>query len=409
MRTPEQEKELDRYLQHECAYLGAEGIAQLLQRRPEEKRYFREQVESDKLKACLLRRVKVVGALGPLFVPHALAPDSAPSQTEARRPFQGYWSSHEAGIRAEVLPRNPYFREDAAVVRRVLGLPGSGLEPVPGEAISRDYWWWKEWEPLHVGSLADLWETVHEAKAGGKAYRGPEFPPFLPQAIREYGASPDLVPHADQAPPWLLKNPQFPWGQPAEYRSEMPLHRFVAVLLHRYGLPPRLFDSVRHYLFSNQVDDLKPPPGWPLGISGLSPGVEFVRQPDGSRYTITLTVQGIDAFTTREEWVKIWNKMVAPAQRSWQGDMAQIEFRQQHGRFPNLSEEYPTLRQKLRQRAKPPFTRPNRYLPLWERMQERRLTLDEALKELDPYGEHLDRRNARRGVKRLEELMRPTD
>ncbi len=298
---------LDAYLRREYAYLGSEGVEELLRRTPQEKQYLKSLIEREKLQDCLLRRARLFGSLGPPFLPKALTPGPKRPEEEAQRPFVGRYSSHEAGIRASLLPDNLYFAQDAVVVREVLGLPTDGVQGVLMEAIPKAYWWWKEQAPLDVPLLANLWEEIHEARAEKKPYTGPDLPQFVPSFLRDYLASDNLIPHADQAAAWLDGEQEFRWGQPPGYKGTLPLHRFAAKLLDRYGLPPQLFDPVCRYLFSHQVEDLKPVlKSHPLHDTGLSPRLEFVRPPGGGYYSIALTVQGIDTFTTYQEWKAVW-------------------------------------------------------------------------------------------------------
>ncbi len=87
-------------------------------------------------------------------------------------------------------------------------------------------------------------------------------------------------------------------------------------------------------------------------------------------------------------------------------DQKQIEFRQRHGWFPK-EDEYNALRRELGPRSKPPFKRYEQYLPVWKLVKGRNLTVDQALGELARCSQEFDRRDAQRGVKRLEELMSP--
>lgn len=265
------EQVLDVYLQQEYGYLGPAELAGLLTRNPAEKRYLQGMAEQRKLTGCIFRYSQVMGALGPPFLPQALQPGSVLSQPEAKRPFEGRYSSHEAGIRAQLLPDNLYFSNDAAVVRQVLGLPCTGVAEVAVEVIPKEYWWWREVAPLNVGLLSDLWEEIHVAKVKGTPYKGPELPPFVPEFLRDYLNASDPVPDARGAPVWLNRQPEFPWGPPVGYDETLPLHHFAGVLLYRYGLPPRLFGRVRRYFFSNSLEDLALPENHPLQSSGLTP------------------------------------------------------------------------------------------------------------------------------------------
>ena len=122
--------------------------------------------------------------------------------------------------------------------------------------------------------------------------------------------------------------------------------------------------------------------------------------------SMTITIEGIDAFTTAQEFKDIFDNFVVPAQKSWRINLAQIKFRQKNGRFPN-GEEYEKLKKNLRRRVKAPFTNASIYLPLWKRMYERRCSFRKALRDLKLLGDSFDRRNAQRGIRRLNQLLRP--
>ena len=125
----------------------------------------------------------------------------------------------------------------------------------------------------------------------------------------------------------------------------------------------------------------------------------------------TITIQGIDAFTTAKEFSDIFENFIVPFQTSWRLDLAQIDFKQKHGRFPNL-DECESLRKKLPQPHKPPFERPVKHLPVWKYMHAKNVSVDkavEALEAVNEEGRSIDCRNARRGVKKLDQLMKPVD
>ncbi len=123
-------------------------------------------------------------------------------------------------------------------------------------------------------------------------------------------------------------------------------------------------------------------------------------------HTLTITVQGVDAFTTPDDWQSIWKDYIEPEQERWRQRVAQEQFKELTGRYPTL-EEYQVLEARVKPPAKRPFTFPVTYLPVWERMKRGSLPVDRALHELEREGKQFDRRNALRGVKRLEELMQP--
>lgn len=164
---------------------------------------------------------------------------------------------------------------------------------------------------------------------------------------------------------------------------------------------------MRTYLFSNRQEDLAGARGDPLQGTGLSTQMEFVRQPGPyGQSSITLTVQGVDACTTAREWEQVWETLVVPVQNAWRLYAAQVDFQQRHRQFPNEA-AYQRLKRTLGRRPKPPFSIAQAYLPLWQRMREKCISFDKALGELRAEGKPFDRRNAQRGIIRLEALMRP--
>ncbi len=398
----DRQQQLHDYLRREYSYLGERGLEALLRLPLQRKLAAKAEIEQAKVKG--LYRFYVTGSL---------APPVSPETRGGKRAFVARYSSYEAGLRARLLPHNVYFIEDAAAVRQVLGLPTAGIEPVPPGRIPKTRWWWLEQAPLDVGLLSNAWEAIHAAKARNTAYTGPELPRFIPHFLRAYLGGKDAVLRPSLAPEWLKGKPEFLWGRPPRYQDDLPLHRFVAVLLDRYGLPPGLFWRVRRYLFSHDAGDLGPrvpdPPPKKLDVPVLLPSVEFIpqRTPGGvTVHTLTITVQGIDAFTTPDDWKSIWKDYIAPVQQTWRQRVAQEKFKESTGRYPTL-EEYQVLEARLKPPTKRPFTFPVTYLPVWERMKRDSLPVDRALHDLEREDKQFDRRNARRGVKRLEELMQP--
>ncbi len=398
--SSDRHQQLHDYLRLEYSYLGERELKRLLRLPLKRKLAAKAEIEQVKVKG--LYRYHVTGLL---------APPVSPETRGRKRAFAARYSSYEAALRARLLPHNVYFIEDAAVVRRVLDLPPAGIEPVPPGRIPKTYWWWLEQAPLDVGLLSNAWEAIHAARARNTAYTGPELPRFIPCFLRAYLAGKDAVLRPSLAPEWLEREPEFLWGRPPGYQDDLPLHRFVAVLLNRYGLPPGLFWRVRRFLFSHDAGDLgsrvPDPPPKKLDVPVLLASVEFIpqRTPGGvTVHTLTITVQGIDAFTTPDDWQSIWKDYIAPVQQTWRQRVAQEQFKELTGRYPTL-EEYQGLR--LKPPAKRPFTFPVTYLPVWERMKRDSVPVDRALHELEREDKWFDRRNALRGVKRLEELMQP--
>jgi len=400
---------LNDYLSRNYADLGAKGIARLLRNSPSEKLYYKGMCEHSKIMSSLMREAHILRPLGPPFLPGSLTPGGRLSDDQARRPFNDSFASREAGIRAQLLRDNPYFADDVALVRVVLDIPVQGIEEVPAAEIPNEYLWWHEFAPLGARLLSNLWEEVHTAKAQGETYQGPELPDFMPKFLRNYQAQRRAVPHARKAPEWLNENPGFPLGQPAGYDEGLPLHRYLGILLYRYGLPPRLFGKVRTYLFSNSEKDLSPRPGDPLEGTGLSVSIEYSQPAEtNSSSSLTAIIQGIDAFTTAQEFENIFQHLIVPAQSRWRLELAQIDFSQKYGRFPT-EEEFAGLKRRLKPRARLPFTKPVTYLPLWKYMHKNMISLDKALGTSEMMEYHFDRRNAQDAVRRLEQLMKPVD
>jgi len=230
---------LDAYLSREYANLGGDFLASI--KTVDNKLHLKRTREHLKIWSSLSRQAHIVCELTPSFTPEWATLGRDLTDAEARRPFDDRFAGREAGIRAGLLPDNPYFADDAALVREVLGLPSEGIKAVPATDIPKEYGWWREFAPLGVRLLSSLWEDIHIAKVKGESYRGPELPAFIPNFLRDYLAVNKSVPRDDKAPEWLNNDPQLPWGRPAGYREDLPLHRYLGTLLYRYGLPPRLF------------------------------------------------------------------------------------------------------------------------------------------------------------------------
>jgi hypothetical protein len=392
-------EELDRYLSREYEPFGKDTVHKILATTVEHKGHLKRERESSKILSAIMLRAHLISNLSPSFIENALISGTSLTDAEVKRPFDDLTAEREAGIRAQLLADNIYFTEDMAVVRRVLGLPSEGIKEVPVTEIPNEYSYWLENGPPDVRLLSNLWEMIHIAKVEKKQYNGPELPGFIPGFLKDYLSEDQPVSNLSESPEWLDRVPRFPWGRPLTYRDNFPLDRYLGVMLWDYRLPPRLWGRLRTYLFSNRQEDLLPQSGDPLEGTGLNVNFDFAEAK--FRSTLTVTIQGVDAFTTEKEFTDIFRYYIIPQQNSWRRDLAKIYFNQEHGHFPNM-EEYKKLN--LPRRAKRPFTKPFNYLDLWKRMKKTGASVDKMLNELD---NDLERRNTQRSLKRLDQLMRP--
>ena len=304
-----------------------------------------------------------------------------------RRLFPGQeipWQETSHGLRARLalLPENPHLERDVHAVRQALGIPEKHLCVNPGDAV---------WEvkaklakPAAIRELAEdevvhEWLSIHREAAAQKAFRRRLV--YLVRSavpVAEASAAVDLA--NAPGPDWLQTVPAL--DAPGDERG--PIDRAIARLIERHQLPPTRAAArrlIRYLLTGN--------PAW---LTGWDLSMALVRTPGESVEpgydSLTVTVVGLDAFVTREDWIQIWERVVAPRQSLWMRSRGQPDPRGPRGiQIAALT----TI------------------LPIYRAMVLKNLTVLQALRRLAEEGEptRLDWSTVHRGVRELRLLFDP--
>ena len=318
------------------------------------------------------------------------------------------WQETSQGLRARLalLPENPHLELDVRAVSETLGIPPKHLQVGPGDAA------WKaksepakpagirqraedeladEWpsipkpaKPAAIRQLAEdelahEWLSIHREAAAQKAFRRRLF--YLLRSavpVAEASAAVDLA--NAPGPDWLQTVPAL--DAPGDECG--PIDRAIARLIERHRLPPTRAAARRliRYLLTGNSAWLT---GWHLSMALVRTPGESVEPGYDS---LTVTVVGLDAFVTREDWIQIWERVVAPRQSLWMRSRGQPEPRGPRGvQIAALT----TI------------------LPIYRAMVLNNLTVLQALRRLAERGEppRLDRSTVYRGVRELRLLLDP--
>jgi len=298
---------------------------------------------------------------------------------------------HETSIgrryRLALLPDNPDFRRDVALVRGALSLPEDqfGCEednPIRVQ-LAKSPLFGEEGDDLiqylAVRVLARKWLALHQETFCGSAREGTTdgLTPGAIAAARHTKLKLDGLEGTD----WLQAEP--PAHPDCLWDRQLPLHLAAALLLGRRRLPLHLCPLVMIHILTKSRDDLL----------GLEP--EQVLTFTDSReirvepltHTISVLVQGIDEYTTKADWDQMWNERVEPVLEEFWEERGQRPRGQQAHRLERLKEG----------------------LPLYEKYLELG-SIDQVLEELQhadlPLG-NLDDGTARRVIRDLRELLEP--
>lgn len=304
-----------------------------------------------------------------------------------RRLFPGQavpWQETSQGLRARLalLGKNPHLELDVRIVRQALGIPQKHLRVGPGDAV------WavkaKLAKPPAVRGLAEdelahEWLSIHREAAAQRAFRTRLI--YLVRSavpVAEASAAVDLA--TAPGPAWLRTAPA-PDGR---RRGSAPIDLAVARLIERHRLPPTraaAWRLTRHLLTGNPECLI----GWDLSMTLVrSPGESL----DSGYDSRMVTVVGLDAFVTREDWAEIWERVVAPRQSLWMRSQGQPDPRGPRGVQVAALEGV---------------------LPVYKVMILNNLTVLQALRRLAERGEQIrvDRSTVYRGVRELRLLLEP--
>ncbi len=156
--------------------------------------------------------------------------------------------------------------------------------------------------------LAHEWLSIHREAAAQKAFRTRLI--YLARSavpVAEASAAVDLA--SAPGPGWLRTAP----APDAPRGGSAPIDRAVARLIERHRLPPTRAAARRlsRHLLTGNPDWLI---GWDLSMALVRTPGESVEPGYDS---LTVTVVGLDAFVTREDWAEIWERVVEPRQTLW--------------------------------------------------------------------------------------------
>ena len=202
-------------------------------------------------------------------------------------------------------------------------------------------------------------------------------------AARESAAE-DLSAITD--PDWLQTIPARHTSCP--WHEGLPLHRAAARLLERHRLPEHLCYWVMIYILTARKKDICNLKATKASVIH-GPGEVRVAQPE---HTFAVVVEGIDEFTTREDWNRIWRDRVRPQQEL---------FWEQRGQRPQG-------------RKGPGLERLKQALPLYEAWIDTEgagnRSVEAALETIRSKGttwDDADMETARRVIRDLDDLLQP--
>lgn len=216
-------------------------------------------------------------------------------------------SSGMRRFRVTLLPYNDAFKERASQIRKVLGIPETGVPDVNlSSSPDRE---WSRVDKLYTENLWVMWYDVHSAKARGESYDLPQLPNNMPDWYLQSLASERCIACRDEeVPAWLtvptnldfLEVDADPIGR---FDPRVPLDRFVGCLIQCFGLPRLIFRDVRLYIWTNNLDDIPCPGAFDVRIYRLLTNLGL---------ECGITVEGIDHYSTKEQWLEVWEKYVRP-------------------------------------------------------------------------------------------------
>lgn len=293
--------------------------------------------------------------------------------------------SYDRELRVKLLPVNPYFQRDIDDLRQVLCLPEGQIAAIDiGQFPDRNAPW-DQGDTLDSSTAFGAWLSVHRSVAGKK-----EIDPFLPpvpQWLIDSASS--KLKFGRQAPlPWLSKRPNIPERHAHRFDLKMPLDRCVARLIELYGLPWYSQPNLCVFILTKESKSLE-------NIFPFDVSTNGIPEPEGG--ALTITVDGIDEYTTKRQWQDIFDRYIAPKQEL---------FWEMRGDMPHSRQMNP---EKLQQ---PWLIEFYNFLVEQERSGER-MGIDKALelitKEEDcaPELKEVDRTTLWGNIKRLEGLCRP--
>lgn len=242
-------------------------------------------------------------------------------------------ASSGTAVRLALLPQNPHFLNDTKVVREILGIPDAHLKL----KITR---------PGHrnqTGGDSDMgqvlmhpkvigWLHVHRLASGRNDI---ESDPLAPEGLEVEGPSYRISAQARQvseksalidlaatsSPEWLRRKPD---GTGFYQESTIPIYWAVGRLVERHHLPWRIALNILVFVLTLNE-------GFITDLETLDVSVR--KDSGGDPDALTIEVKGIDEYTSKKQWDKIWKDNVEPLQKNLLGLRGILP----HGRrFPNV-------------------------------------------------------------------------
>ncbi len=223
-------------------------------------------------------------------------------------------TSHGLRARLDLLSENPRLTQDVRVVRKVLSIPDDQVKPTKGDPL------WKELaavvKPALVkreveGIMAARWHIVHVQEAGSeKVSYDEDTAHLLSESMFKTAVASAHVPFTDEGvPSWLG---ELPSGLAPYDGSGAPLDWAVGRLVERHRLPWSVDLRLTFYILTENSDYL-------TNIELLSVSSSYSYYRPYETYAHTVSVDGIDEFVTKENWMHLWQRYIEPMQRHlWQ-------------------------------------------------------------------------------------------
>ncbi len=228
------------------------------------------------------------------------------------------WQDESRGTiyRIALLGINPHFLQDVEVVRQVLGiLPGQVRSSPDDEVMTslrKSKFFWdrpdEELEEIADNVLARRWIRQHE-----RVSKGLQLDQFVegldPQALSAASESAAIDLSDVAGPLWLRASPTL--HASCGWDENLPLHRAASCLLFRHRLPHHACYPMMLYLLTTRkahLLNIKPHRVRLIHGSG-----EIDVMPPSNSFSIVL--EGLDEYSTKEEWLQVWNDQIVPQQQ----------------------------------------------------------------------------------------------
>jgi len=297
------------------------------------------------------------------------------------------YSSYYRALRVQLLPHNPYFRQDVCDLRQLFHIPNGQIADVDLTQFPGRQQPWDKDDVLNWRQVVGCWLQIHQCIATNVALDS-GLPPLPQWLIKSAGTA---LTYGKNAPlSWLRKKPGVPALYIRRFDFRVPMDHCVAKLIERYQLPWQCQGSLRDFVLTLDCKHLERMPEFDVVM-------EPVRASIGQAYRVT--VDRVDEYTTKKQWEEIYETRIQPRQRRlWEqrGDLPhskQIE--SDSLSKPWVIQLYSLIAEK---------TRSGQRFGI-----DRALELMSLENKLPPDVEGVDRSVVRRLIKRLDILCKPHD